>query len=391
MARARPREIDINGAPAIACAVLLGTIGVLTFIIQPGVVQGYVTHLHVSDSRALDLAGLEMLGVSLATVFMALAAGRIDWRVLVFAGLAIAAAGDAAAAGALAGNGFGMLRLVAGFGEGMIISISFTFVGITARPERNIALYLALLLTYGAFGLWYLPAFLDRFGMAAMFAAMGAISALALATLPFVPHGIGGAEAGRPGVRQLPLWLLGIALGAVLAYNIAQGIAWAILSLVGTAAGMGEQSVADALFLSQILAVGGALASVFLAERINREWAITFGILGGAASIALLVGRPGALVFTIGVCGFNVLWNFVLPFILGRVGDFDASGRMITFAVAMQMIGLGAGPLIAAPLIDGRGYALVEWVCIALFVLSFGLLRIPSHYHARLSRQPLRK
>ena len=386
MARARPRDVDINGVPAILSAVLLGTIGVLTFIIQPGVVQGYVTHLHASDSQALDLAGLEMLGVSLATVFMAAAANRIDWRMLVVAGLAFAALGDGASVAAIGGAWFGMVRLVAGFGEGMIISISFTFVGITARPERNIALYLSLLLTYGAFGLWYLPAFLDRFGMAAMFGALGVLSALALATVPFVPHGIGGAEGGRPGVRQLPLAMLVVALAAVLAYNIAQGIAWAILSLVGTGAGMSEQGVADALFLSQILAVGGALASVFLADRMNRDMAITLGILGGAASIAILIGRPGALLFTLGVCGFNVLWNFVLPFILGRVGDFDASGRMITFAVAMQMIGLGGGPLIAAPLIDGRGYTVVEAVCIALFLASFVLLRIPSRHHARMTR-----
>ena len=130
--------------------------------------------------------------------------------------------------------------------------------------------------------------------------------------------------------------------------------------------------------------MGGALASVFLAERIPRDVAIAGGILGGAASIALLLGHPGVMLFTVGVCGFNVLWNFVLPFILGRIGDFDESGRMMSFAIAMQMIGLGGGPLIAAPLIDGKGFRLVELVCIALFLVSFALLRIPTLAHRRL-------
>ncbi len=384
MTQRRPREINVNGWPAIVSAVVLGTIGVLSFIIQPGVVQGYVEHLHVSDARAVDLVGLEMLGVALATVFMALIGTRIDWRVITAAGLLIAAAGDASSAGATHGDLFGWLRLIAGFGEGIIISISFTFVGITAKAERNVALYLVLLLTYGAFGLWYLPVILNRIDIAGLFTVFAGLSVVALITVPFVPHGYGAGSGARPGVRQLPTAMLAVALAAVLAYNVAQGIAWAVLFLVGTSAGMAEQSVANALFASQALAVGGALASVFLAERLHRDVAIAGGILGGAASIALLLGTPGLVLFTVGVCGFNILWNFVLPFILGRIGDFDASGRMMSFAVAMQMIGLGGGPLIAAPLIDGKSFRVVELVCIALFVVSFALLRIPTLAHRRM-------
>ncbi len=384
MTQRRPREINVNGWPAIVSAVVLGTIGVLSFIIQPGVVQGYVEHLHVSDARAIDLVGLEMLGVALATVFMALIGTRIDWRVITAAGLLIAAAGDASSAGATHGDLFGWLRLIAGFGEGIIISISFTFVGITAKAERNVALYLVLLLTDGAFGLWYLPVILNRIDIAGLFTVFAGLSVVALITVPFVPHGYGAGSGARPGVRQLPTAMLAVALAAVLAYNVAQGIAWAVLFLVGTSAGLAEQSVANALFASQALAVGGALASVFLAERLHRDVAIAGGILGGAASIALLLGTPGLVLFTVGVCGFNILWNFVLPFILGRIGDFDASGRMMSFAVAMQMIGLGGGPLIAAPLIDGKSFRVVELVCIALFVVSFALLRIPTLAHRRL-------
>lgn len=80
MARATParRDIDVNGWPAILCAVILGTIGVLSFIIQPGIVQGYVTQLQVDEATAVNLAGVEMLGVALATIFMAVWGTRIN-------------------------------------------------------------------------------------------------------------------------------------------------------------------------------------------------------------------------------------------------------------------------------------------------------------------------
>jgi predicted MFS family arabinose efflux permease len=373
MATAVRREVDVNGWPAILCAVILGTIGVLSFIIQPGVVQGYVTQLGVSEAAAVNLAGVEMLGVALATIFMALWGTRINWRWIVAAGLVIGAAGNFASIGAAQGRPFEVFRFVAGLGEGTITSISFTFVGVTLRAERNLALYLTLLLTYGAFGLWYLPEFLNVYGLDAMFAGFAVLTLLALGTLPFLPHAYSAEEMVNPEAA------------GVLAYNVAQGIAWALLFLVGIGAGLEEQAVANALFLSQILAVGGALASVFLAGRVSRNGAIAFGILAGAASIVLLMGQPSLTLFVVGVCGFNVLWNFVLPFILGRVCDFDESGRMMSFAIMMQMIGLGGGPLIAGQLLDGSGYRSAELLCIALFLVSYALLLVPIRKHQALT------
>ena len=374
---------DPNGWSAVASAILLGTIGVLSFIIQPGLVQGFVTELGLSESAAVDLAGVEMLGVALATIALAMLGGRVNWRHVVAAGLLIAVIGNAGSA-FLQGPPFTFSRFVSGFGEGTIISISFTLVGVTRRTERNLALFLVLLLTYGALALWQLPAILDAIGFSGLFGAFAIASALALLTIPLVPRAYVAEAMDNPEARQLSRVLLGIALAGVLAYNVAQGIAWAVLFLVGVGAGLGELQVADSLFLSQVGAVAGALASVFLATKLNRNAAIAFGILVGAASIALLLGRPSLLLFTLGVCGFNFLWNFVLPFILGRICDFDTSGRMMALAIAMQMTGLGGGPLIAARLIDGTGYAAVLTLCIGLFLVSFALLQLPIRRHAAL-------
>lgn len=380
---ADPAACDVNSWKAVISAVVLGTIGVLSFIIQPGIVQGFVTELGMSEAAAVDLAGVEMLGVALATIALAIFGGRVDWRHVVATGLLAAVIGNVGSA-LFEGAAFVFSRFVAGLGEGTIISISFTFVGVTRRTERNVALYLVLLLTYGAFTLWQLPAILDVIGFPGLFAAFAVASALGLITIAQVPHGFVQDVMDNPEARQLSRELLGVALAGVLAYNMAQGIAWAVLFLVGIGAGLGEQQVADSLFLSQIVAIAGALASVFLASRLNRNAAIAFGILVGAASIALLLGKPSLTLFTLGVCGFNFLWNFVLPFILGRICDFDTSGRMMSLAIAMQMTGLGGGPLIAGRLIDGTGYGAVLGLCVALFVASFALLQIPIRQHRML-------
>jgi hypothetical protein len=54
----------------------------------------------------------------------------------------------------------------------------------------------------------------------------------------------------------------------------------------------------------------------------------------------------------------------------------------------MQMIGLGGGPLIAAQLLDGTGYRSAELLCVALFVVSYGLLLVPIRKHQALSAIP---
>ncbi|MEF8761746.1 hypothetical protein R5H29_00100, partial [Stenotrophomonas sp. A3_2] len=111
----------------------------------------------LSPEAANTLAGIEMLGVALATVAVAAPGDRLDWRHMTLAALTLGGLGDAASAFALNTSWLGTARFAAGLGHGAIISLSFTVVGLTNRPERNIALYLVALLTYGAIGLWALP------------------------------------------------------------------------------------------------------------------------------------------------------------------------------------------------------------------------------------------
>ena len=379
-------NFNVNSRTAIGSAILLGTLGVLSFIIQPALVQGFVTEMGISEAEALNLAGIEMLGVAIATIALVLPGVRIDWRRALFWALITAAMGNLMSAALTGTSGLWGARLIAGSGHGAIISLSFSFVGLTRQVDRNIALYLTSLLTYGALGIWALPALLDLFGFAGLFLSFAIILAVGLTTVRFVPRSPDTRTDVPDSARDLPKIQRLVALMGVLSYNLAQGIAWAVVFLVGVNAGIGETTVGGALFVSQVLAIGGALASVFLAHLLARRVAVTLGILGGCACIALLLGKPGPLLFLLGVCGFNVLWNFVLPFILAAVGEFHTSGRMVGNAIAMQMIGLGLGPFVAAWLTDGSDYQVVIYTCIGFFLASFCLLMLPMHAQIGLLR-----
>lgn len=380
-------RFDVDGRGAIWSAVALGTLGVLSFIIQPALVQGFVGHLGLTEQEALNLAGVEMLGVAAATVALALPGLTVDWRKLLTGALLLAALGNILSALLIHSSSIWAARLIAGLGHGAIISLSFSFVGLTRRVDRNLAIYLTALLTYGAIGIWLLPSFLDALGFSGLFGGFAALLLGGLITVNKVPRSVNERIAVPETARNLPPPLVFTALAGVLSYNLAQGIAWAVLFLIGIGAGIAEQPVADALFLSQILAIGGALGSVFLAGSVSRRAAIVSGILGGACCIALLLGEPSALLFLIAVCGFNILWNFVLPFILAAVSEMRTDGRMVGSAIAMQMLGLGLGPFIAGLLTDGSSYRLVELACIGFFLLSFVLLLLPLQRHLKMLGQ----
>ena len=364
---------------AIASFVLLGTIGVLSFIVQPALVQGFVTQLRLTEAQAVDIAGIEMAGVALMTVLMAFAGNRLDWRKLTVGFLLVAAVGNFASAMTAGGGWFGAARFLAGLGEGGIISLSFSFVGLTRRTDRNLAYYLVLLLTYGAVGIWQAPTLFATIGLEGIFLTFAVATLLSILCSPFLPRSSEDrhAQESHAAASGPTIPIMVAALAGVLAYNLAQGIAWANLFLIGIAAELGEQKVADALFLSQVVAVGGALAAIMLAERIGRMSVFVVGILGGVACIGMLIGRPGSTMFLIAVCGFNFLWNMVQPFILGAVNEMDGKGLMMRAAIAVQMIGLGGGPILSGRLIGGGDFTLVEAVCIGCFLLSFVLLILP--------------
>lgn len=369
--------VQINSRSAILSFILLGTVGVLSFIVQPGLVQAFVTELGLSESEANGLAFAEMLGVALATVVMIFASRVISWRILLTAGLVIAAMGNLGSAFGSAGN-LGAIRFVAGLGEGIIITLGFMFLGLTRNTERNLALNLVLLLTYGALGLWAMPTVLAGIGLKGVFLIWALINIVALATVKFVPRSMEIIEEPSPQAVQVKWVFIGVALLACFLYNTAIGVAWANLFLIGMDIKPDEQAIANALLIAQFVAIPGALLAFVIARKIPRNILVGGGILLAAVAITPLLGGPDYMKFVIAVSAFNFMWNLALPFILSAVSDMDEKGRAMPAVIACQMLGLGFGPAIAASLLgNNQGFDSIKMITIYLLIASFVVFLFP--------------
>jgi predicted MFS family arabinose efflux permease len=73
-------------------------IGVLTFIIQPGIVQGIVATFGFTEQQAGWVAAAEMGGLAVAAGILALWTDRINWHRTLRNGAPLAAGADLASA-----------------------------------------------------------------------------------------------------------------------------------------------------------------------------------------------------------------------------------------------------------------------------------------------------
>ena len=355
----------------LVAAILVGVIGPEVFIVQPGFVQGLVGHLGFDDQSAGYAASIEVWGITVTTVLMTFFAHHFNWRRVIAVSLVIVALSNLSCVWAHDKTVFVGLRFVAGVGCGSLISLSFTTVGLTSNPDRNFGYLIMWVLLYGAIVLYLMPAAFSISGMTGplLFFALFPLSALPLVKA-FPISGETAATVEADAVN-LPGSLKAMALAAMFAYFVAQGVAWAYLFLIGTAGGLPEQKVATALTLSQFAGVAGALLPASLGSRFGRWRPLSIGIAGGALALAFLVGQFSYLPFAIWVCVYNFFWNMTHPYLLGSMASFDRRGRVVVYAVALQMLGLAVGPALAASVISPAHYDRVNWVAIAFFMVSW--------------------
>ncbi len=227
-------SVDINSRQTVFSMFLVGVIAPEVFIVQPGFVQGLVELLGFDDRGAGYTASAEMWGLAATTILMTFIAHRVNWRSVIFWSLIVMFVANILCMMTSDLNVFVALRFVAGLGAGSLVSLSFAAIGLTKNPDRNFGFLIMWVLTYGAVVLWAMPSVYELAGMngALFFFALFPLSAV-----PFIKHmpvtGENVVQVEEDAVN-LSGRLKALALFAMLAYFMAQGVVWAYLFLIGS-------------------------------------------------------------------------------------------------------------------------------------------------------------
>ena len=375
--------IDINSGISLFSTIYLGIIGAAVFIVQPGFVQGLVEFYGFSEQEVGYIASAEIWGLALTTLLLAFGGHRYSWQNILKCSLILFVLGNLVSLTATSMFSFSALRFITGLGSGGMVSLTFTIIGITAKADRNFSLLIMGVLTYGAFGLWSMPAVFEAVGMNGVIIFFAVFGGSGWWFLPYLPNS---------GEEQLQIEDDAVNLGdmfrvcallAMFTYFLAQGVIWAYLFLIGLNGGVSEQEVANGLMLSQFLGIAGAMIAALAGNRFGRTLPLAIGILGGCVVLFWLFGTFTSLVYAITVCIYNFAWNMTHPYLLASMASFDQHGKVVVYAVAAQMLGLAIGPAFAASLIQQNDYSLVIMAGMVLFLLSFLMILIPLLAHQR--------
>ena len=369
----KDHTVDIDSRSSILAILWIAFIGTHVFIVQPGFVQGLIEYVGFTEELAGLLASWEGWGIAAGTVLVMLIANKFSWRLLTLIFIIMCVAGNALSIGQANYESLRILRFLTGVGAGGMIALTFVMAGLTARADRNFALIIVLVLTYGTIVMWAMPSAYQSIGMKGMLIFFCLFCLSGLFFLRNLPDS-GQAHADLKGNYDYQSWLRFSTLAAILVFNIGIGIVWVFLFPVGLETGMSEQGVANVIMISQLFGIAGALFVVFNEVRFGRLIPLMIGMIALAFSIYMLLGDTGQRDFWIAVCGFNLLWNVIMPYTLSTSGDFDAHGKTVSYAVALQMIGLAIGPYVATRLLSTGGFDAGSRAAIIAFLIAAVLI-----------------
>ena len=127
-----------------------------------------------------------------------------------------------------------------------------------------------------------------------------------------------------------------VALAANTLFFIAQSGVWAYLERIAAGAGLAPDVVGRTLALSVSLALLGPLAASLLADRYGRALPLAIVVAGQLGALWLLQGPFTAAVFLVAATGFQVCWNFAVPYLVAIVAALDRAGRYIVLATPLS-------------------------------------------------------
>lgn len=391
--RASQNAMRNVNTPGILLAILyISVIGPAVFIVQPGFVHGLIAGYHFNDQEAGYIASAEMWGIAVTTLVMGFVLHRFNWRTMMaLAALVIAAANFLNGTITPIQHSLPLsliVRGLAGLGSGVFVSLSFTLIGLTSKPQRNFGLLVIAVLCFGAFGLFVMPSALSLIGMNGVVIFFGLLSLSALPLLRLLPTSADEVIDIDPDAVEVPRIYAALMVAVMAVFFIGQTSVWAYLYLIGLNGGVSEQGVANGLSASSFSGIFGAMFATLIGLRFGRIAPTAVAVAGSIISLAFLFGQFSSLVFTLAAGAYCLFWNFMHPLLLSFLSKIDKTGGILAHGIAAQMLGTAAGPALAALIVTHNDYSRVLWLGICLYALTLVMvLPLLLHLHHNGSRR----
>lgn len=380
-------NLDQDGLTAQVLASYVGSIALSPLMLLPVLVYAYDVYLGFGPDMAGWISSSAIIGLSLATVLVALRASH--WNM-----------GQVSVYGMLIMLIFTMLTLishqlvaifvfgfVAGFGGGLAQAAVAAALARTKRYERAFAIFTSFQFFYPGIGAYFLPRLLQRsetsflHGFNGMQWGQSTLILTGLLLAPIVGIFVYRRENGTTnskdaGEQNLELKAL-LSLPAILSnigiciYGGSNGAIFAYSEGIGRIAGLDIYHIGDIVAYANFVAGIAAIGVAWIENRFGHYLPLITGILIQLLSALILYAFSSEAGYIIGMFVFTISWAVVFPFFLSIQSQLDRSGSVVTFGQFTNLIGTAAGPSIAAFWVGSNGHFVAAiWVAAVMTVLS---------------------
>jgi predicted MFS family arabinose efflux permease len=355
--------------------LVVGTmIGELSLFVVPFMVDGWTTAYGVSEGQIGFVISVRIAAFVVACLLLSSQIHRIDRRKLAFLGAAIIVLANLVTAFVPSVPALLAARIVAGIGEGIVLTTMTAIAAETQRPEKTFSLIgggmlILIIVTY-----LLVPPLVDALGVATTFAV------LAGAVLVFSPiFWLVSPEKAvdHANVQAQVPWTLAN-VGVLLAFvmlSIAANAYWFYIERIGERNGMSLTEVGDALVIVALIAIIGPVAAHQVDTKFGRIRPIAGGFLflGGTGIAFTHLHSPLAFVIALGLA--SAMLAFCQIYLLGLAAALDPVGRLAAASRGFAGIGNSIAPgLGGGILIVGGGYEAIGWASLAASLLAIAVV-----------------
>lgn len=369
------RQASIDAPLPTFAAIWVAVVGVIAYMFLPLMLGGLADDLGFSNRQLGFIGAAEAAGMGVANAIAVFWIRRSNWRsVIVWASLLMVASNLAS----MTISTFSLMfvaRLVDGFAGGALIALGVACQSDNSNADRIFGYFVATEMLFSSLGFVVLPVLSASFGVDGVFGALAAISLTGLLAAIVHPRR-GTASRQSEGGFSLKVSTSFVSIAALigaLLFFMSQGGLWAFVERIAIASELTAQQIGNALAVSSVFGIIGALGANWISSRIGERHAFILVLIGEVICIALLYGHLSAVQYSLAASMFIFFWAMGLPLLLSQFNRLDQTGQLVVLLYAMTKLGYALGPALMGFLVFGSNFGAVLFVTCVLCIAGISI------------------
>jgi predicted MFS family arabinose efflux permease len=378
------QKTAMDAGTIVVAGVIASAIGAIFYNTLPMYLGAAQDHRALANEQIGLIGTFFFLGYTLCSSSAFFWIRKVDWRVVSYSAIAIAAFGLLVAGGSSSYMALLAGMFVAGCGFAGIYAVGTTLLSDTSNPARWYGAKITAEAAIGVVLLVVLPAIvLPRWGFIGLSAALiVAMVVLAPSIILMPPSGVRGTAEEEQAHNLAESQSVWFALIACALFMCGQTAIWGFVERMGAGEGFSPTLVGTLLAVSLTFAVAGSLLAAWLGNRYGCLKPLIIAHLVFFVGLAALTRGHLFEAYALGACLVMFSVGLGISYSVSTVAELDPDGRFVVLSVPAIGIGIMVGPGIAGFLARAGSYTPV--LAFGFVALMFSLLAfIYAERHGR--------